>query len=78
MRAVKSGQADVVRALLNKYADVDAQDEDGRTAMHFAIDKGHTDILALILGHKPNTELRSKVDSRKICIALLFAGYVNF
>lgn len=80
MKAVKSGQLDVVRSLLQKYADMDAQDEvrffnrffvflwlivlflqEGRTVLHLAIDKGYSDILALLLEYRPSTEIRTKV-----------------
>ena len=43
MLAAKRGPADAVRALAELGADLEATDEDGRTAMMFAAFKGHVD-----------------------------------
>lgn len=38
--AVRGGFLDIVKSLLAKYADVNAKDSSGRTALFIAVDKG--------------------------------------
>lgn len=51
MFAAAEGQADVTRILLEHDADPSLEDEDGETALDFARDNGHTEIVQLLEGH---------------------------
>jgi ankyrin repeat protein len=48
MRAADYGHAEVVELLLKSGADVNAQNENGVTAMRLATLKGHTQIILLL------------------------------
>jgi ankyrin repeat protein len=56
--AVARGRKDVVDVLLRFGARIDDTDDDGRTACHL-VPHDHADMLALLLTHRPNLELRS-------------------
>jgi ankyrin repeat protein len=43
------GNADIVRALLDAGADINAKDEDGKTALQWAAKHKHRDVVALLL-----------------------------
>ncbi len=48
--AVAGGDCDVVKLMIERNADVSACDEDGRTALHYAAEKGaHEDILGVLI-----------------------------
>jgi len=49
MSASESGHVDVVRILLEEWADVDAKDSFGLTALLFATANGHADVAQLLL-----------------------------
>lgn len=56
-----------MEALLRKYADVDVRGKDGKTCLHWAIDRNHAGIVKVILGTNPDIEVRSKaVSYRKL------------
>jgi ankyrin repeat protein len=48
MTAAAEGQLDVVRLLLSRGADPSVKDEDGDTAMSFALEKGHPEVAELL------------------------------
>ena len=48
MTAAAEGQIDVVRLLLDRGADATLEDEDGDTALSFARQGGHTDVVELL------------------------------
>lgn len=50
MFAAAEGQVDVVRTLLEHGADPSLEDEDGETALDFARDNGHTEVVQLLEG----------------------------
>jgi len=47
MAASDNGHFDVVKMLLDNGADVNAKDQNGRTALYFAKEKGHQNIIML-------------------------------
>ncbi|CAP26369.2 Protein CBR-TAG-144 [Caenorhabditis briggsae] len=58
--AVRSGNAAIVRMVLDKFADINCQDSEKRTPLHLAIDKSFNDIAYILLEKKPNLELKNK------------------
>jgi len=46
-----NGALEVVRLLLEQGADVEAKDEDGKTALQQAGDRGHDEIVKLLREH---------------------------
>lgn len=59
--AVRSGNASIVKMVLDKFADINCQDSEKRTPLHLAIDKSFNDIAYILLEKKPNLELKNKV-----------------
>ena len=49
LAAAKKGDADAVQALLAKGVDVNAKNSYGATALSFAADKGHLEVVKLLL-----------------------------
>ncbi len=50
MTAAAEGQVDVVRVLLEHGADKDLEDKDGDTALSFARQNGHSEVIELLTG----------------------------
>ena len=48
MIASENGHLDVVRALLNKGADVSTERDDGATALAIASQRGHADVVQVL------------------------------
>src|SRR6266404_443330 len=59
-RAAKDGRADRVEALLAKGLDADAETEYGVTALQFAADRGHLDVVRVLLAHHANVNKRDR------------------
>lgn len=58
-RACKEGDVELAKKLIAKGVDVNAKDKKGWTALHWASDKGLTDVVKLLLGH-PKIDLNAK------------------
>jgi outer membrane protein assembly factor BamB len=56
--AARKGDVKAVAALLAKGADVNAKTAYGATALHFAADKGHLDVVKVLIQHKANVNLK--------------------
>ena len=53
-----------INFLLNKGADIDAQDDKGQTAFHFACLTTYAALIALLLNHEPNVLIRDNSGNR--------------
>ena len=51
MLAVSHGRLDMVKLLIEAGANINAQDDDGSTALMCASEHGHTDIVRELLSH---------------------------
>jgi len=49
MQAVSKGQLDVVRQFIEKGTDMNVKDENGKTALMYAIKSGHADTVRFFL-----------------------------
>jgi outer membrane protein assembly factor BamB len=59
-RAAKDGQADLVEAVLAKGLDADAETEYGVTALQFAADRGHLDVVRVLIARHANVNKRDR------------------
>jgi Ankyrin repeats (3 copies) len=59
-RAASAGDAAKVRQLLAAGADVNAANAYGGTALAFACDKGHTEVVKVLLEHGANLEIQDR------------------
>ena len=59
-QAVTGGHVSAVAALIAAKADVDAQDEDGRTPLHLAVRSNHAAIVDALLAAKANVNLQDE------------------
>ncbi|MDD5406036.1 MAG: ankyrin repeat domain-containing protein [Sulfurovaceae bacterium] len=58
--AVKMRQLDTVEKLLNKGADIDAQDNNGQTPLHYAIGQNQTKIAKLLIAKEADMDIKNK------------------
>ncbi len=58
LAAAKKGDADALEGLLAKGADVNASNAYGATALSFAADKGHLEVVKLLLRHKADVNVK--------------------
>ena len=49
IEAAKNGNIDQIRALIAEQVDLNARDREDNTALHLASEKGHTEIVTLIM-----------------------------
>lgn len=58
--AARYGHDDIVRMLIEKRADVDAQDEEGRAPLHLAVKHNRHDTVELLIKERVNVNARNK------------------
>ncbi|KAG7258675.1 hypothetical protein CRUP_029077, partial [Coryphaenoides rupestris] len=54
--AVRGGHVEIVKALLQKYADIDIRGQESKTALYWAVEKGNSTMVRDILQCNPDTE----------------------
>lgn len=57
IEAVKKGRVEIVHAFIAKGASVDARDEKGGTALHWAVARGRRDVIELLLTHGADADV---------------------
>ncbi len=57
--SVRGGSVEIVHELLQRHADPNCKDDEGRTALMLAADKGYNDILGALMRTKPNLEAKT-------------------
>ena len=62
MRASRNGHTEVARLLLERGAELEAKDPDGRTSLMWAAFNGHTEVVCLLLDRGADIEARDKDD----------------
>ena len=60
----------MVEALLAKGADVNATAGDGRTALIFAAQEGHTGVIEILLAHSPDLNAKDALGATALSEAL--------
>ena len=69
---VSASRIDVMRALLSAGANIDAQDENGDTALHHAVSLSRPDWVQLLLSFTPNLELQNNTGETPLLRAVDF------
>ncbi|MFB0552620.1 MAG: ankyrin repeat domain-containing protein [Phycisphaerae bacterium] len=64
IKAAADGDIEQVKSLISKGADVSAKDKLGRTALHYASEKGHREVAKLLISHGAYVNATS-FDARK-------------
>ena len=59
MSACTKGYVDIVKILLEKGAEINKQDQDGWTALHWASDEGHQAVVDILLEANPDLSIFS-------------------
>ena len=68
----------LVQACLSKDVDINAKDDSGQTALHFATDKGHARVVELLLQHNPPARVDLAMKSGESALMLAARnGYGN-
>src|SRR4029079_8467713 len=62
LAAARENCTDTVALLLDKGADVDAKDSDGRTALIAATSAGYTDVVRVLLRHGADMDVADRLD----------------
>jgi ankyrin repeat protein len=67
--AAEKGYAEVVKALLDKGADINVRSDDGSTALILAAEEGHEDVVKALLDKGADINLQSKDGSTALILA---------
>ena len=74
MAAARSGSVPILRSLLARRVDIDAQDKNGYTALMHAAHEGMAQTVAFLLAHGANPNLRATDGSTALDVSRLY-GY---
>jgi ankyrin repeat protein len=69
VRAAYCGEKEIVDILLRANARIDETDERDSTACHAAANRGHHDVLALLLARQPNLAIVDTLEETALCCA---------
>jgi len=72
IEAVEEGDVERVRGLLERGADPDARDEDGRTPLYIAAANGSVEVARLLLKHGADVNARAIDGSTPLHLAVAF------
>jgi acyl-CoA-binding protein len=61
--AAKNGSLDDVRQLLSSGMDINMQNEEGMTALHWACENGHAEIVSLLLDNNAKMDIQERNDN---------------
>ncbi|KAH7389214.1 hypothetical protein BKA64DRAFT_680061 [Cadophora sp. MPI-SDFR-AT-0126] len=71
IRAAEKGYYDYVLELLQRGADVDAQDKGGQTALHYAAENGHLDIIRILVMAGADHMIKNNAGLTPLGVALM-------
>ena len=74
--AIKRGDSQEVRDLLDRGTDVNARDRHGQTALMLAAHAGHRQIVEALIAHRPNLNTTAKYGLSALMLALV-AGHAE-
>jgi predicted LPLAT superfamily acyltransferase len=75
--AVKRGDVEAVKSLIVRGANVNTRTNYGATALHFAADRGHLEVIKVLENHRPRLRHRRyerDETEASICSALAIRG----
>ena len=71
IEAVKDGDAEAVRALLDKGGDVNVSEVDGTTVLHWAVHRDHVDVTDLLIRAGANVRAKNRYGVAPLSLACL-------
>ena len=74
--AIKRGDVQRVRDLLDRGTDVDARDGHGQTALMLAAHAGHREVVEVLIGHRANLNTTAKYGLSALMLAIV-AGHAD-
>lgn len=74
--AIKSGDMQCVRDLIDRGVNVDARDRHGQTALMIAAHAGHCELVELLIAHRANLNTTAKYGLNALMLALI-AGHAK-
>jgi hypothetical protein len=72
--AIKRGDVQVVRELLDRGTNVDSRDQHGQTALMLAAHAGHREVVEALIAHRANLNTTAKYGLSALMMALI-AGH---
>ena len=64
MLAAKTGNVDFIKALLKNNVNIDAQNNQGQTALMFAVEYGHADCVSILLNADADVYIKNTFKDR--------------